>query len=350
MVTSLTFIFFFFVLTTGLVEVNTDTWQEGFLSLTMLTVALMNGILRITRQNRIPTIYHINKFFTVASAFLAGGLFGISGLFPSEYITAVVSGQALGGIFSALTEIISLTFGTSPMISAFVYFNIGNIVLLASIISYLIMSNTIYFKYHTIDKLTMAAKSGDEVSLLSPTASLKPKFIEVLKKVWVYGFAQWFVYVATVSVFPSITVLVTSQNFGHGYKWDGKPYECNLRSNIGNVIVYHFADVYFIPVVNYLFFNSADYFGRILAGIFVWPRDRPRLVAFFSVLRVIGIPLLLICNANPRQHLPVLIHSDYIYIAIMLVFGLTNGYITNITMICAPKYVRDEFGFGEISL
>lgn len=51
--------------------------------------------------------------FPVATAILSGGLFGISGLFPSEYITAVVSGQALGGIFAALAEIISLTFGAS---------------------------------------------------------------------------------------------------------------------------------------------------------------------------------------------------------------------------------------------
>lgn len=187
-------------------------------------------------------LHYYNKFFSVASAFLAGGLFGISGLFPSEYITAVVSGQALGGIFSALTEIVSLTFGTSPMISAFVYFNIGNVVLFASIISYLIMSNTIYFKYHTIDKLAMAAKSADEVSLLSPTtSSLKPKFFEVLKKVWPYGFAQWFVYVATVSVFPSITVLITSQNFGHGYKWDGKTQKyTHFFGTIMKVIIFYF--------------------------------------------------------------------------------------------------------------
>lgn len=43
MLTSLVTIFFFFILTTGLVEVNTDQWQEGFLSLTMLSVAIMNG-------------------------------------------------------------------------------------------------------------------------------------------------------------------------------------------------------------------------------------------------------------------------------------------------------------------
>lgn len=162
------------------------------------------------------------SFIAVGSAFLSGGLFGISGLFPSEYMTAAVSGQALGGIFSALTEIISLSFGTSPMVSAFVYFNIGNIVLLVSIICYILMSNTIYFKYHTIDKLAMTEKSGDQVALIPTTTSLKPQFSVVLKKIWLYGFAQWFVYVVTVSVFPSITVLVTSQNYGHGNKWDGK--------------------------------------------------------------------------------------------------------------------------------
>lgn len=32
--------------------------------------------------------------------------------------------------------------------------------------------------------------------------------------------------------------------------------------------VYFFLDIYFVPVVNYLLFNSGDYLGRIFAGLF----------------------------------------------------------------------------------
>nr|XP_032515145.1 equilibrative nucleoside transporter 2-like [Danaus plexippus plexippus] len=55
-------------------------------------------------------------------------------------------------------------------------------------------------------------------------------------------------------------------------------------------------------------------------------------IASLSVLRVVGVPLLMLCNAQPRQHLPVLFPWDYQYITIMIVFAFTNGYLTNIIM------------------
>lgn len=53
----------------------------------------------------------------------------------------------------------------------------------------------------------------------------------------------------TLSVYPSVTVLINSQNHGNGHSWN---------------------DVYFMPVTNYLIFNSGDYLGRILAGLIEW--------------------------------------------------------------------------------
>lgn len=53
----------------------------------------------------------------------------------------------------------------------------------------------------------------------------------------------------TLSVYPSVTVLVNSEGRGNGHPWN---------------------DVYFIPVTNYLIFNSGDYLGRILAGLIEW--------------------------------------------------------------------------------
>lgn len=61
----------------------------------------------------------------MASAILSGSIFGILGKFSPSYITAVVSGQALGGIFTALVQIMSLALGESSVHAAFVYFMIG---------------------------------------------------------------------------------------------------------------------------------------------------------------------------------------------------------------------------------
>lgn len=156
--------------------------------------------------------------YTVASAILSGGLFGMSGQFPSEYITAVVSGQALGGIFAAIAEIVSLTFGASAKTTGFVYFMIGNVVLFISLFCYITMAKTAYFRYFTIEKLETTVAQ----QLLNDRIALEPSLSIVLKKIWIYGFAEWLVFVVTLCVYPSVTVLINSQNQGNGHPWNGK--------------------------------------------------------------------------------------------------------------------------------
>lgn len=68
---------------------------------------------------------------------------GIVGKFSSKYITAMSGGQALGGIFTALVEVCSLWIGTSPVLSGLVYFIIGDIVLLLSLIAYLMLERAV---------------------------------------------------------------------------------------------------------------------------------------------------------------------------------------------------------------
>ena len=61
------------------------------------------------------------------------------------------------------------------------------------------------------------------------------------------------------------------------------------------------------------------------------------LIAGASVLRAVGVPMLMLCNAQPRKHLPVVFLWDYEYIMIMIVFAFTNGYLTNIVMINSTR-------------
>ncbi|GAB0099914.1 Equilibrative nucleoside transporter [Sergentomyia squamirostris] len=298
MLGSMGIIFLLFIFTTAFVEVDTDSWQRAFFGITITTVVVMN----------------------IASAILSGGLFGIAGQFPSEYMTAVVSGQALGGIFAALCEIISLTFGASATTTAMVYFSVAIVVMIISLAAYFFMSRTLFFKYYTSARAPSGRRLQDEARLLGdpPTS---PDFKVILKKIWLYGFSEWFVFVVTLSVYPAVTVLVTSEHHGNGHLWN---------------------DVFFTTVVNYLIFNSGDYLGRIIAGLFEWPQNRPRLVAFFTIIRACFIPIFLMCNAIPRTNLPIIIHSDIIFILLMCIFALTNGYIANIALICAPKIVASH--------
>lgn len=313
MLGSMLLIFVFFGVTTAFVEVDTDSYQKLFFALTMITVVLMN----------------------MGAAVLSGGLFGLVGQFPTEYITAVVSGQSLGGIFAALTEIIALTLGASAQYSAFIYFIIGTVVMLISIQSYVIMSRTVFFKHFTRDRTSceqeerLVRDREDELEdeevechhqsrqLDTPEGDLQ----QVMKKIWKYGLLEFCVFSVTVSIYPAVTVLITSTGKGNGHLWN---------------------DVYFVTVVNYLIFNSGDYLGRILAGLIEWPKNRPNFLLFIALLRGAWIPLFMLCNAQPRDSLPVYFDSDVVYILLMVVFAVSNGYLANMGLMCAPKQVREQ--------
>lgn len=63
----------------------------------------------------------------------------------------MLGGQSLGGIFAALTEICALWIGASPAISGLIYFIIGDIVLLFSLIAYVILEKEVR-QYYNLNK------------------------------------------------------------------------------------------------------------------------------------------------------------------------------------------------------
>lgn len=82
----------------------------------------------------------------MCSAILSGSVFGIVGNFSPIYITATIGGQALGGIFAAAAEIVSLAIGASSTHSALVYFIIGNLTIIFSIVLYVVLTKTVFYK------------------------------------------------------------------------------------------------------------------------------------------------------------------------------------------------------------
>ncbi|XP_047530314.1 equilibrative nucleoside transporter 3 [Vanessa atalanta] len=275
-----------FLVTTSFVQVDTDEWQNTFFIITMVTVVIM----------------------TAASAVFIGGLVGIASRFSKEYMAAVISGQSLGGIIAAVAQIISLAFKISPLHSALIYFCIADIMVIASFMSYVLLYKIDFFTYHILrGSGGMATNRHREVSMLL-----------ILKKIWVYAFSIFAVFGISMAVYPAVTVLVESHPITSGTDWN---------------------NIFFVPVVNYLIFNCGDYAGRLVAGFLLRPNNQ-WVIAGASVLRIIGIPMLMLCNAQPRKHLPVVFLWDYEYILIMIVFAFTNGYLTNIIMINSTRAVE----------
>ncbi|XP_011502781.1 PREDICTED: equilibrative nucleoside transporter 1 [Ceratosolen solmsi marchali] len=299
MIGSQLIIIIIFIVTSSFVRINTDKYQNIFFIITLISVVLVNA----------------------ASAVFSGSLLGIIGQFSAKYITAMSAGQALGGIFTALTEILSLWIGAIPEVSGLLYFIIGDIILLISLIVYIILEKAAFFKYHVSIKIehlsSLEVNIDDEISFSCEQIS----YSQILKKIWQYGFSLFLIFFITMTVYPSITVLIESERKGYGHVWN---------------------DIYFVPVVTYLIFSCGDYIGRILSGVFIWPRNKPWLVILLSISRGVFVPAFLYCNAQPRRYLPVYIHDDGFYILLMILFALSNGYLCNIVFMLIPLIVNSK--------
>lgn len=67
----------------------------------------------------------------------------MAGMFPEKYMTAVVAGQALGGVFASGARIVSLSLGAQDANAAFIYFMIAVLVMILTLLAYLYMSKTV---------------------------------------------------------------------------------------------------------------------------------------------------------------------------------------------------------------
>lgn len=55
------------------------------------------------------------------------------------------------------------------------------------------------------------------------------------------------------------------------------------------------------------------------------------------VARVVFVPLLLLCNVQPRRYLAVVFKHDAWYIFFMAAFAFSNGYLASLCMCFGPK-------------
>ncbi|XP_050547674.1 equilibrative nucleoside transporter 3-like isoform X1 [Daktulosphaira vitifoliae] len=299
MISSLLFMLFLFAFTTVFVNINTDSWQVLFFLMTIGVVVLLN----------------------IGSAIMQGAVYGLASFFESSYMTATISGQALGGVFAAIAQILALWWGASSVHSAFVYFLFADIFILLSLVLYTVLVKLDVYKYYVHDMSASSwirHTSSIQYTAIESDSDTPVDSIFILKKIWKLGLSNWYCYVVTMSVYPAVTVLISSSE------------------NIHN----SWTDKYFVPVMAYLLFSAMDFVGRLLPHYIklmdnvVWPS------LVISLLRTAFIPLLLFCNAKPRHHSDALIHSDYVYAIIIILFGLTNGVISTITMTSIPKFVE----------
>ncbi|NXP51313.1 S29A1 protein, partial [Heliornis fulica] len=307
------------------------------------------------------SIVLINSF----GAILQSSLFGLAGLLPASYTAPIMSGQGLAGTFAALAMIFSIAIGAHPTRQlvqpegVIGYFSTACVVILLAIFSYILLPRMDFFRYYFMKDKTeyrvynaeletkrdlikkdpsflgspmpyscvtlLMSLSADEPNGMEQNNSKiihihnpdeKPSVVAIFKKLWVMALSVCFVFTVTIGVFPSITAKVSTV-LGEGNSWD----------------------LYFIPVSCFLLFNVFDWTGRSLTAFITWPGKDSCLLPVMVALRVIFIPLFMLCNVHPRDYLPVVFSHDAWYIIFMIFFSISNGYLASLCMCFGPKKV-----------
>lgn len=297
MVGSLLLIIVMFLLTVIMVKVNTDSWQKGFFQLTLVTAMLLNS----------------------GSSILSTSLFGLASLFPARYIQAAMTGQAMGGIFAAVANLISLSIGSHILGSGLGFFIAATVTSVLTLMAYACLYCIRFSKYHMLEvgeNLNVVVPPEDDYQVINRNTGCR-FYSCILKKIWREGLSVCLVFFVSLSCFPALASSVISVD-KDASQWTNK---------------------YFAAIVCFLLFNCGDWSGRCIAGSVQWPRfGHSNKLLVLTVFRVVFIPLLMYCNVQPR-HLPVYFHSDIYPIIFILLLGLTNGYLSTLAMMYGPKRV-----------
>jgi equilibrative nucleoside transporter 1/2/3 len=316
MVVSLVVMLLLFLLTTALVGVSTTAWTDGFFAVTLLSVFLMNS----------------------ASSVFQSSTFGFAGVLPHSYTSAVMSGQAVAGVFAALASILSQVIsssahgGQSPGAitdSAFGYFGVACLVILLCLGSVFFLSR-LPFVEHYLEKTSVQVQKqkqqkAEEASLHTKVI-VHPSYLGILRKVLWYAVSVYLVFTVTISLFPAIISQVVSSAPDPGSSgW---------------------TSTYFSSLVCFLMFNVSDLTGRFITHWTQVGRSH-RTLLLLTALRCLFIPAVLFCNVQVKggRELPTYSHHpeyDIIPITLITLFGLSNGYLGSVAMVTAPQLVRAD--------
>uniref|UniRef100_A0A3Q4HF36 Solute carrier family 29 member 3 n=1 Tax=Neolamprologus brichardi TaxID=32507 RepID=A0A3Q4HF36_NEOBR len=294
---SLFVILFVFAVTTALVKVDTSNHRMGFLVVTLVSVAVVSG----------------------ASNIFYGSIFGISGHFPMRISQALISGQAMGGTLSALASIADLAIAKDVTNSALVYFLTADVFILLCIITYLLLPRLAYSRSVVLVSmwLNTPPTTSDE-GAGNKTPPLRP----ILRKIWLLGLSVFYVFSVSIMVFPAVSSGIQSVNKDSGSPW---------------------TTAYFVPLSCFLLYNVADLFGRMATAWLQVPGPTSKVLPVLVLCRSVMVPLLMLCNYQPRDHLlTVVFNHDAYPVLFNSLLGLSNGYLGTLPMIYGPKVVHRE--------
>jgi len=252
----------------------------------------------------------------LTTAALVGTGFGLIASLPPSYTTALMAGQGVAGLVAGLVQLIlDAIIGNSVVgieTKGMIYFGFCALVTLVCTLCVALLLNADFYLYYQ-SKMERDITSTQEVDIgdgyddPSSALILQPVSVYgVFKKIWVEALNIFMIFFVTLSLFPGADAILV------------KP------ENPSNT---------FFTTVLILIFQACDLIGRMTPQFYVAPISKA--MPFLVLLRVGFFPISILIALNRYPQL----HHDWIPIVVMIVFALTNGYFSTLTMMWAPSRV-----------
>ncbi|XP_028794853.1 equilibrative nucleotide transporter 1-like [Neltuma alba] len=283
----------------------------GLLTLALLLVPIIDALYikgRVGLYDGFYATVGAVGLSALGGALVQGGIVGSAGELPDRYMQATIAGTAASGVLVSFLRILTKAVYSQDAVglrkSANLYFSVGIVGMFICMVLYNVAHKLPVMKY--CNELKVLAVTEDEEVQGPLTGSLWRAIVwDIVGRVKWYGFGIVLVYIVTLSIFPGyITEDVSSQLLKDWY-----------------------------PILLITCFNVFDLVGKSLTAVYLL--ENPKIAVGSCIGRFLFFPLFLMCLRGPKffqTEIPVTIMT--------CLLGLTNGYLTSVLMILAPKVVK----------
>ncbi|OQR79737.1 equilibrative nucleoside transporter 1-like [Tropilaelaps mercedesae] len=274
-----------FVTTVVLAMVDSSGWPSTFFFITIATIVIMSACGGVYQNS----------------------IYGLAAKLPGKYTAAIVLGTNISGTITSAMSILSTFASPSDRTAAIYYFISALFVLLLCLDTYFALPLLRVYRHYQRKSSQQEASGG------------RPPYITVFKQCGFNCLNVFFCFFATLACFPAITadIIAVDQDFPVGEK-------------------------YYVKIFCFLFFNMFAMIGNIFPMRCKFPRSA-RWTIVPVLLRFAFIPFFLMCNFRPNERLYGSFFDDYTYIGGMVVFALTHGYYSTLTMMYATQGVHPKY-------
>ncbi|XP_016982893.1 equilibrative nucleoside transporter 1 [Drosophila rhopaloa] len=284
-----------------------------------MVILLVTIVLAMLDSSQWPGIFFWTTMVCIVLLNVCNGIYqntiyGIVASLPIKYTGAVVLGSNISGCFTSAMALISGEIFDSKRTAAIYYFVTAILVLLLCFDTYFALPLNKFFRHYETISRSSEKKSDSKQQLNVPYWQIFKKSSPQLLNI----FLTFFV---TLSVFPSI--------------------QSNVHRSDPDFI---FGPNYFTLFTCFLTFNVFAMLGSLTTSWAQWPG--PRFLWVPVVLRLVFIPLFVMCNYTPPDKvraLPVFIDNDWVYWGIAIVMAYSSGYLSSLGMMYAPQTVHAKY-------